>query len=91
MDFVLWKPSKPGEPVLAFARAGSHAPGRPGWHIECSAMSMKTMLEPFGGGLACEDADRNVFDIHGGGIDLDFPPPRERDRPVLLLPSELAA
>ena len=34
---------------------------------------MKTLLAPFGGGLACEDADRNVFDIHGGGVDLVFP------------------
>jgi cysteinyl-tRNA synthetase len=72
MDFVLWKPSKPGEPSWP-SPSGIAAPGRPGWHIECSAMSMKTLLAPFGGGLACEDADKNVFDIHGGGIDLVFP------------------
>ncbi len=72
MDFVLWKPSKPGEPSWE-SPSGIVAPGRPGWHIECSAMSMKTLLTPFGGGLGCEDADRNVFDIHGGGIDLVFP------------------
>ena len=72
MDFVLWKPSKSGEPSWP-SPAGIEAPGRPGWHIECSAMSMKTLLEPFGGGLACEDADKNVFDIHGGGVDLVFP------------------
>jgi cysteinyl-tRNA synthetase len=72
MDFVLWKPSKPGEPSWP-SPAGIAAPGRPGWHIECSAMSMKTLLAPFGGGLACEDADRQVFDIHAGGIDLVFP------------------
>jgi cysteinyl-tRNA synthetase len=72
MDFVLWKPSKPGEPAWE-SPAGIAAPGRPGWHIECSAMSMKTLLEPYGGGLACEDADKQVFDIHGGGIDLVFP------------------
>jgi cysteinyl-tRNA synthetase len=72
MDFVLWKPSKPGEPSWE-SPAGIAAPGRPGWHIECSAMSMKTLLEPYGGGLACEDADKQVFDIHGGGIDLVFP------------------
>ena len=72
MDFVLWKPSKPGEPSWE-SPAGIATPGRPGWHIECSAMSMKTLLEPYGGGLACEDADRQVFDIHGGGIDLVFP------------------
>ncbi|HEX2257585.1 MAG TPA: cysteine--tRNA ligase, partial [Afifellaceae bacterium] len=58
MDFVLWKPSKPGEPAWP-APAGIAAPGRPGWHIECSAMS-----EVFLG---------KVFDIHGGGIDLVFP------------------
>jgi len=55
MDFVLWKPSKDNEP-------GWDSPwgrGRPGWHIECSAMSWKHLGE--------------VFDIHGGGIDLVFP------------------
>ena len=36
-------------------------------------MSMATLLEPFGGGLECDDPGRNVFDIHGGGIDLVFP------------------
>jgi cysteinyl-tRNA synthetase len=72
MDFVLWKPSKPNEPGWP-SPAGIAAPGRPGWHIECSAMSMATLLEPFGGGLACDDPGRNVFDIHGGGIDLVFP------------------
>jgi len=72
MDFVLWKPSKAGEPSWA-SPAGIKAPGRPGWHIECSAMSMKTLLAPFGGGLSCEDADKQVFDIHGGGVDLVFP------------------
>ena len=58
MDFVLWKPSKPGEPAW-LSPMGIKAPGRPGWHIECSAMS---------GALLGE-----VFDIHGGGIDLVFP------------------
>jgi cysteinyl-tRNA synthetase len=72
MDFVLWKPSKPGEPAWE-SPAGIAVPGRPGWHIECSAMAMKTLLAPFGGGLFCEDADKNVFDIHGGGVDLVFP------------------
>jgi len=57
-DFVLWKPSKPGEPAWP-SPAGIKAPGRPGWHIECSAMSWKYLGE--------------VFDIHGGGIDLVFP------------------
>jgi cysteinyl-tRNA synthetase len=72
MDFVLWKPSKPNEPGWP-SPAGIGAPGRPGWHIECSAMSMATLLEPLGGGLQCDDPNRNTFDIHGGGIDLVFP------------------
>jgi cysteinyl-tRNA synthetase len=58
MDFVLWKPSKPGEPAWP-SPAGIVTPGRPGWHIECSAMAWKYLGE--------------VFDIHGGGIDLVFP------------------
>jgi cysteinyl-tRNA synthetase len=58
MDFVLWKPSKPGEPAWS-SPAGIKTPGRPGWHIECSAMSWKHLGE--------------IFDIHGGGIDLVFP------------------
>jgi cysteinyl-tRNA synthetase len=58
MDFVLWKPSKPGEPAWP-SLAGIKAAGRPGWHIECSAMSWKHLGE--------------TFDIHGGGIDLVFP------------------
>jgi cysteinyl-tRNA synthetase len=72
MDFVLWKPSKDGEPGWT-SPAGIAPLGRPGWHIECSAMSMATLLAPFGGGLTCEDPSRNTFDIHGGGIDLVFP------------------
>src|SRR5215203_1009972 len=58
LDFVLWKPSKPGEPSWP-SPAGIATPGRPGWHIECSAMSWKHLGE--------------TFDIHGGGIDLVFP------------------
>src|SRR5208337_1168288 len=57
-DFILWKPSKPGEPAWP-SPCGIAAPGRPGWHIECSAMSWKYLGE--------------VFDVHGGGIDLVFP------------------
>jgi cysteinyl-tRNA synthetase len=72
MDFVLWKPSSPSEPGWP-SPGGISALGRPGWHIECSAMSMATLLEPFGGGLSCDDPSRNAFDIHGGGIDLVFP------------------
>jgi cysteinyl-tRNA synthetase len=55
MDFALWKSSKPGEP--SWDSPWGH--GRPGWHIECSAMSMKHLGE--------------TFDIHGGGMDLIFP------------------
>jgi cysteinyl-tRNA synthetase len=77
MDFVLWKPSRDGvDPGWLWpngAPEGITRPGRPGWHIECSAMSMAKLLEPFGGGLACDDPQKNVFDIHGGGIDLVFP------------------
>jgi cysteinyl-tRNA synthetase len=58
MDFVLWKPSKPGEPAWP-SPSGIAAPGRPGWHIECSAMAWRHLGE--------------TFDIHGGGIDLVFP------------------
>jgi cysteinyl-tRNA synthetase len=80
MDFVLWKPSKPNEPGWP-SPAGIQAFGRPGWHIECSAMATATLLEPFGGGLDSDDPSgldsddptRSVFDIHGGGIDLVFP------------------
>jgi cysteinyl-tRNA synthetase len=58
MDFVLWKPSKPGEPAWPSPK-GIAVPGRPGWHIECSAMAERHLGQ--------------VFDIHGGGIDLVFP------------------
>lgn len=73
MDFVLWKPSRVGLDPGWPSPAGIATPGRPGWHIECSAMSMAKLLTPFGGGLACDDPLKNVFDIHGGGIDLVFP------------------
>ncbi len=55
MDFALWKSSKPGEPSWP----SPWGAGRPGWHIECSAMSMRHLGE--------------TFDIHGGGMDLIFP------------------
>jgi cysteinyl-tRNA synthetase len=58
LDFVLWKPSKPGEPAWP-SPCGIAAPGRPGWHIECSAMAWRHLGE--------------TFDIHAGGIDLVFP------------------
>ncbi|MET3589459.1 cysteinyl-tRNA synthetase [Bartonella silvatica] len=72
MDFVLWKPSAEGEPGWV-SPAGIPVLGRPGWHIECSAMSMAKLLEPYGGGLACDGPLENIFDIHGGGLDLIFP------------------
>jgi cysteinyl-tRNA synthetase len=55
LDFALWKASKPNEPTWE----SPWGPGRPGWHIECSAMSMKLLGES--------------FDVHGGGKDLVFP------------------
>jgi len=55
MDFTLWKASKPGEPSWQ----SPWGPGRPGWHIECSAMSLKYLGD--------------TLDIHGGGQDLVFP------------------
>ena len=62
-DFALWKAAKPGEPADAVwdsaALGHDFGPGRPGWHIECSAMSCATLGE--------------TFDIHGGGADLQFP------------------
>ena len=73
MDFVLWKPSRDGIDPGWPSPAGIAVPGRPGWHIECSAMAMAKLLTPFGGGLACDDPVKNTFDIHGGGIDLVFP------------------
>jgi len=73
MDFVLWKPSREGIDPGWPSPAGITTLGRPGWHIECSAMSMAKLLSPFGGGLTCDDPAKNVFDIHGGGIDLVFP------------------
>ncbi len=58
LDFVLWKAAKPEEPEDA-KYPGPYGAGRPGWHIECSAMSCALLGEP--------------FDIHGGGMDLQFP------------------
>jgi cysteinyl-tRNA synthetase len=57
-DFVLWKPSDKNQPAWP-SPGGIKTPGRPGWHIECSAMAGKHLGQ--------------VFDIHGGGIDLVFP------------------
>ena len=73
MDFVLWKPSGPTEPAWP-SPAGIATPGRPGWHIECSAMSWRHLVQAFETRLSCSDpTEREIFDIHGGGIDLVFP------------------
>ncbi len=73
MDFVLWKPSGPKDPAWP-SPAGIATPGRPGWHIECSAMSWKHLVKAFETRLSCSDpSERETFDIHGGGIDLVFP------------------
>jgi cysteinyl-tRNA synthetase len=73
MDFVLWKPSGPNDPAWA-SPAGIKTPGRPGWHIECSAMSWRHLIQAFETRLTCSDpTEREIFDIHGGGIDLVFP------------------
>jgi cysteinyl-tRNA synthetase len=58
LDFVLWKAAKPEEPADAKYESG-YGPGRPGWHIECSAMACALLGEQ--------------FDLHGGGADLQFP------------------
>jgi cysteinyl-tRNA synthetase len=73
MDFVLWKPSKPGEPAWA-SPCGINTAGRPGWHIECSAMAEKWLWQEAKASLSAAGfAHPHVFDIHGGGIDLVFP------------------
>ncbi len=59
LDFVLWKRAKPGEPSWE----SPWGAGRPGWHIECSAMAVALLGAH--------------FDIHGGGMDLQVPAPRE--------------
>jgi cysteinyl-tRNA synthetase len=55
-DFVLWKATKPGEPAWDYGLG----PGRPGWHLECSAMALRLLGDP-------------PIDLHAGGIDLIFP------------------
>jgi len=58
-DFALWKTQKPGEPAWPFTIDGRDLTGRPGWHIECSAMSREGLGQP--------------FDLHTGGVDNIFP------------------
>ncbi len=64
LDFVLWQPSAPDEPSWE-SRWGR---GRPGWHIECSALAMRELGD--------------TVDLHGGGTRPDLPAPRVRDGPV---------
>ena len=72
-DFILWKPSKPGEPAWP-SPCGIAAPGRPGWHIECSAMADKWLWTEVLSKLSQNGRMHpHQFDIHGGGIDLVFP------------------
>jgi cysteinyl-tRNA synthetase len=72
-DFVLWKPSKAGEPAWP-SPCGIATPGRPGWHIECSAMSDYWLWTKAQGSLSSAGLSHpHQFDIHGGGIDLVFP------------------
>ena len=59
LDFVLWKSAKPDEPARRASGTATYGRGRPGWHIECSAMACALLGE--------------TFDIHGGGADLQFP------------------
>jgi cysteinyl-tRNA synthetase len=59
-DFVLWKAAKDGEPFWEYDFNGQSLPGRPGWHIECSAMALDELGDP-------------PISIHSGGIDLKFP------------------
>ena len=67
-DFALWKTAKPGEPSWP----SPWGAGRPGWHIECSAMSRRLLGQ--------------TFDIHGGGLDLHLPASRERSGPKRVCP-----
>src|SRR3989304_2546378 len=68
-DFVLWKKSKLGEPEFD----APFGKGRPGWHIECSAMSMKYLGESFDPSTKLRTDRFKTIDIHTGGVDLLFP------------------
>ncbi|WP_018699927.1 cysteine--tRNA ligase [Amorphus coralli] len=72
-DFVLWKPSSEGEPGWP-SPCGIEGMGRPGWHIECSAMADRFLWEALEDRLSEAAREHpHQFDIHGGGIDLVFP------------------
>src|SRR5260370_3417237 len=71
-DFALWKKATPEDDAVG---AGWDAPfgrGRPGWHLECSAMSLQAISERFG---------VETLDIHAGGVDLIFPHPADESAP----------
>jgi cysteinyl-tRNA synthetase len=63
-DFVLWKAAKPEDEAVGAAWDAAFGRGRPGWHIECSAMALELIRQRFG---------TDVLDIHAGGVDLIFP------------------
>jgi cysteinyl-tRNA synthetase len=63
-DFVLWKAARPEEEAVGAAWDAPFGRGRPGWHIECSAMALELIRQRFG---------TDVLDIHAGGVDLIFP------------------
>jgi cysteinyl-tRNA synthetase len=63
-DFVLWKAAKPEDEAVGAAWDAPFGRGRPGWHIECSAMALELLAQRFG---------TDVLDIHAGGVDLIFP------------------
>jgi cysteinyl-tRNA synthetase len=63
-DFVLWKAARPEDDAVGAAWDAPFGRGRPGWHLECSAMALDLLKQKFG---------RDILDIHAGGIDLIFP------------------
>lgn len=63
-DFVLWKAARPEDEAVGAAWEAPFGRGRPGWHLECSAMALRLLQEKW---------DRQVLDIHAGGVDLIFP------------------
>jgi cysteinyl-tRNA synthetase len=63
-DFVLWKAARPDDEAVGAAWDAPFGRGRPGWHVECSAMALEILKQQFG---------KDVLDIHAGGVDLIFP------------------
>ena len=73
-DFVLWKAAQPDDEAVGAAWDAPFGRGRPGWHLECSAMALDLLREKWGG---------DVLDIHCRRRGPDLPAPRGRDRPEL--------